>query len=81
MEVLNSTDVIGDEIKEEARRRALRILKEADDEIEKLKKNASARLAKLKQDEREVYNKKIEEYKNSVFVTLPLEKWKKKIFL
>lgn len=79
MEVLNSTDVIGDEIKEEARRKALRILKEADDEIEKLKDEKVKKIATLKQEQTEIYNKKIEQYKRAVFVTLPLEKWKKKV--
>lgn len=79
MEILNSTDIIGDEIKEEARKKAMRILKEADHEIENLKEEASAKLAKLKQEQTEIYDAKIEEYTNSVFVTLPLERVKKKI--
>lgn len=79
MEILNSTDVIGDEIKEEARRKATKILKEADDEIDKLKKEASIKLKKLKQEQIEIYNEKIENYKSSVLVTLPLENWKRKV--
>ena len=44
MEVLHSTDIIGEEIKEEARRKADRILKNADLEMEALKKDLDERL-------------------------------------
>ena len=39
MEVLHSSDVIGEEIKEEARKKADRILKNANLEIEALRKS------------------------------------------
>lgn len=79
MEVLHSTDVIGEEIKEEARRKADRILKNAYLEIEALRKTLNEKLEKVEEEQKEIYANKIQEYKDSVFVTLPLKKWKKKV--
>lgn len=79
MEVLHSTDVIGEEIKEEARRKADRILKNAYLEIEALRKTLNEKLEKVEEEQKEIYANKIQGYKDSVFVTLPLKKWKKKV--
>jgi hypothetical protein len=79
MEVLHSTDIIGEEIKEEARKKADHILKNAELEIEALRKGLDERLEKLEEEQKEIYSSKIKKYKDSVFVTLPLKKWKKKV--
>ena len=79
MEVLHSTDAIGEEIKEEARKKADRILKNADLEIETLRKALTEKLEKLEEEQKEIYSDKIQKYKDSIFVTLPLKKWKKKM--
>ena len=79
MEVLHSTDVIGEEIKEEARRKADRILKNADLEIEALRKGLDEKLGKLEEEQKKIYSDKIKKYRDSVFVTLPLKKWKEKV--
>ena len=79
MEVLHSTDVIGEEIKEEARRKADRILKNADLEIEALRKGLDEKLGKLEEEQKKIYSDKIQKYRDSVFVTLPLKKWKEKV--
>lgn len=79
MEVLHSTDVIGEEIKEEARKKADRILKNAELEIEVLRKSLSERFEKLEEEQKEIYSTRIQKYKDSVFVTLPLKKWKEKV--
>ena len=79
MEILNSTDIIGDEIKEESRKKAEKILKEADEMIKRLKDEKIEKIAKVKQEQIEIYNNKIEQYRSSVFITLPLEKWKCKV--
>ncbi len=78
MEVLNSADVIGEEIKEEARRKANLILKNADREIENLNRSTEKKIEKLKEEQTTIYKNKIEEYKQKVFVTIPLKKWKEK---
>ncbi len=79
MEVLHSTDVIGEEIKEEARRKADCILKNADLEIDALRKGLDEKLEKLEEEQKKIYSDKIQKYKDSVFVTLPLKKWKEKV--
>ena len=79
MEVLHSTDVIGEEIKEEARRKADRILKNADLEIEALIKGLDEKLGKLEEEQKKIYSDKIQKYRDSVFVTLPLKKWKERV--
>lgn len=79
MEVLHSTDVIGEEIKEEARKKADRILKNADLEIDALRKGLDEKLEKLEEEQKKIYSDKIQKYKDSVFVTLPLRKWKEKV--
>ncbi|MGP1438590.1 MAG: hypothetical protein ACTTKH_05915 [Treponema sp.] len=79
MEVLHSTDVIGEEIKEEARKKAECILKNADIEIEALRKSLTEKLATLEKEQKEIYSNKIEKYNESVFISLPLRKWKKKM--
>ena len=57
MEVLHSTDVIGEEIKEEARRKADRILKNADLEIEALRKGLDEKLGKLEEEQKKINSK------------------------
>ena len=79
MEVLHSTDLIGEEIKEEARKKADRILKNADLEIDALRKGLDEKLEKLEEEQKKIYSDKIQKYKDSVFVTLPLRKWKEKV--
>lgn len=79
MEVINSTDIIGEEIKEEARKKANIILKNADAEVEKLKAKTQDRIAKVKIEQANVYVSKLEGYKNDVFVRLPLQKFKERI--
>lgn len=79
MEVLHSTDVIGEEIKEEARRKADCILKNADLEIDALRKGLDEKLEKLEEEQKKIYSDKIQKYKDSVFVTLPLKKWKERV--
>lgn len=79
MEILRSTDVIGEEIKEEARKKAERILKNADLEIETLRNTLNEKLAKLEGEQKEIYSNKIQKYKDSVFITLPFKKWKEKV--
>lgn len=79
MEVLNSIDIIGDEIKEEARKKAETILNDANSEIEELQRKAEEKLATLKAEKDELYKKRLEKYKDDLFVTIPLEKWKEKI--
>ena len=71
MEVLNSTDVIGEEIKEEARKKAERVLSAANIEIERLRCEGDKKLAKLKSELDSLYKEKIKKYKDSVFITLP----------
>ena len=78
MEVLNSADVIGEEIKEEARKKANLILNNAEKEIERLRSSEEKRLKKLKDEQTEIYKKKIDQYKQATFVTIPLKKWKEK---
>ena len=79
MEVLSSTDVIGEEIKEEARKKANLILKNADAEIQRLQTKADEKIAKLKAEQNAFYLAKIQKYKDDVFVRLPLKKFKEKI--
>ena len=79
MEVLNSIDIIGDEIKDEARKKAEAILEAANSEIEELQKKMDEKLAKLKAEKDEFYKDKLEKYKDRVFVTIPRQKWKEKI--
>lgn len=79
MEILSSTDVIGEEIKEEARKKANLILKNADAEVAKLQALAGERLARLKEMQEQLYSEKIKKYRDEVFVRLPLSKFKEKI--
>jgi len=79
MEVLNSIDIIGDEIKDEARKKAEAILEAANSEIEELQKKMDEKLAKLKVEKDEFYKDKLEKYRDRVFVTIPRQKWKEKI--
>lgn len=79
MEIISSTDVIGEEIKEEARKKANLILKNADAEIEQLKMKSTERIEKLQAEQSKLYNEKIKKYKNDVFIRLPLKKFKARI--
>ena len=79
MEILGSTDLIGEEIKEEARKKAASILKNADEEIERIKAKAKEKIAKLEAEQTNIYLAKAQEYKNDVFVRLPLKKFKERI--
>ena len=79
MEVLSSTDIIGEEIKQEARKKAALILKNADTEVQRLQMKVSEEIAKLKAEEDELYASKIRKYKEDVFVRLPYKKFKERI--
>ena len=79
MEILSSTDIIGEEIKEEARKKAAIIIKNADDEIKRLQSKSSEKIAQLKVSQEELYASKIQKYRQDVFVRLPLKKLKSKM--
>lgn len=79
MEILSSTDVIGEEIKQEARKKAALILKNADAEVQRLQEKVAEKIANLKVQEDELYASKIRKYKEGVFVRLPYKKFKERI--
>ena len=79
MEILSSTDVIGEEIKQEARKKAALILKNADAEVQRLQEKIAEKIANLKVEEDELYASKIRKYKEDVFVRLPYKKFKERI--
>ena len=79
MEILSSTDLIGEEIKEEARKKAALILKNAEEEVKRLEAKVSEKIAKLKEEQDELYALKIKKYREDVFVHLPYEKFKERI--
>ncbi len=79
MEELRSTEILDKEIKEDARKKAERILKNADAEVEKIKQEIPERLKKITEEKEDFYNKKINAFKSNCDSAIPLEKKRKKI--
>ncbi len=79
MEELRSTEILDKEIKEDARKKAERILKNADAEVEAIKQEIPERLKKTRAEKEEFYNKKINAFKSNCDSAIPLEKKRKKI--
>lgn len=74
MEELRSTEILDREIQEDARKKAEKILKTADAEIEAIKAQVPARLAVLVSEKEAEYALKIEAVKRDSQAAIPLEK-------
>lgn len=74
MEEIRSTDILDKEIQEDARKKAEKILKDSDEQCQKILSQVDERLNDAKEERREYYSKKAEQYKKDLASSLPLEK-------
>ena len=79
MEELRSTEILDKEIKEDARKKAERILKNADAEAKAVLSGVAAKIEKTKKEKKALYAAKIEAYKSDSEAAIPLEKLRKRI--
>ncbi|QSI04973.1 hypothetical protein [Treponema pedis] len=79
MEELRSTEILDKEIKEDARKKAERILKNADAEAQNILNAVPLRIKNIKKEKASFYAKKAELYKIDAEAAVPLEKLRKKI--
>lgn len=79
MEELRSTEILAKEIKEDARKKAERILKNADAEAQNILSGISSRIQKVKKEKQSLYSEKIAAYKADCEAAVPLEKLRKRI--
>jgi hypothetical protein len=74
MEELQSTEALDREILEDARKKAFKILKSADDSAAASKARWEGKLRKALEQAREAYAKKAEQSRREIMVRLPLDK-------
>ena len=74
MEELRSTEILDKEIEADARRKAERILKNADSECERILADVENRVKDASEQKSKYYKSKIEQFEKNVNAALPLEK-------
>ncbi len=74
MEELRSTEILDKEIQEDARKKADRILKNADTEAARIASDVETRIAAARQEKEEVCKKRIEAGQRDADAAVPLEK-------
>lgn len=79
MQELRSTDILDKEILSDSRRKAEKILKNADSECKELLDSLDSEIQKAKLEKQEIYNKKIDSFEKNKKVSIPLEKQRFKI--
>ncbi len=79
MEELRSTEILDKEIKEDARKKAERILKNADSEAASIASGVPLRIKTVKKEKEIFYSEQIAAYKNDAEAAVPLEKLRKEI--
>lgn len=74
MEELRSTEILDKEIQDEARKKAQKILLDAQSQCQKILSEVDARLEVAKKEKEEFYNQKTTKFLKDLNSTLPLEK-------
>ncbi|MBO8449971.1 MAG: hypothetical protein IAA96_02580 [Spirochaetes bacterium] len=74
MEELRSTEILDKEIREDARRKAEKILKEAEIDCREIGQKTEARFAEDEQQQKAEYGRRLEEYRYDRRAAVPLEK-------
>lgn len=74
MEELRSTEILDKEIQEDARKKAERILKNADADCDVIKRDVQKRIDVTKKEKEEYYAKRLSVYKRDIDAAVPLEK-------
>lgn len=79
MQELRSTEILDKEIQSDARKKAEKILKQADAECMEIANSVETDIQKVKAEKQEFYNKKITAFKNDQNASMPLEKERFKV--
>ena len=79
MEELRSTEILDKEIREDARKKAERILKNAETEAAGIKNGVTRRIKEVKAERERFYSEKLKAYKDNCSAAVPLEKQRKEI--
>lgn len=79
MEELRSTEILDKEIREDARKKAERILKNAETEAAGIKNGVTRRIKEVKAEKERFYSEKLKAYKDNCNAAVPLEKQRKEI--
>ncbi len=74
MEELRSTDILDKEIQDDARKKAEKILKNADAQGQQILADVETRLESAKKDRESYYSQKVAQFKKDLDSSLPLEK-------
>lgn len=74
MEELRSTEILDKEIEADARKKAEKILKNADAECERILADVANRVKEASDKKEKYYNSKIEQFEKNVNASIPLEK-------
>ena len=74
MEELRSTEALDKEIQSDARKKAEKILADADSESSRILNDVSKRLKKSEEERRKFYESKIRQFEHNGEASLPLEK-------
>lgn len=79
MQELRSTEILDKEIQDDARKKAEKILKQADFDCEEILSSVDGNIEKAKSEKKDFYNKKVEVYKLDKNASMPLEKERFKV--
>lgn len=74
MQELRSTEILDNEIRMEARRKAEKVLKRADEECEQILAGVDKRIAEARAEKNEFYEKKLAAFEKDITASVPLEK-------
>lgn len=79
MQELRSTEILDKEIQDDARKKAEKILKQADSDCAEILSSVDSNIEKAKSEKKDFYNKKVEVYKSDKNASIPLEKERFKV--
>lgn len=74
MEEFRSTEILDKEIQDDARRKAEKLLKRADDDCQKIMDEIDSRIEAVSKEKQAFYAKRAESFKKDLDASLPLEK-------
>ena len=74
MQELRSTEILDNEIRMEARRKAEAVLKRADEECEQILSGVDKRIQQARAEKDEFYKKKLAAFEKDITASVPLEK-------
>ena len=74
MEELRSAEILNREIQNEARKKAEKLLKDAEVEVARIQKASETRIKKLREEKQELFAQRLQHIQHDIEAAIPLEK-------